>query len=75
MAFSIVPFCQRAVRIAEEGLNAELVDQEEMLSELGAVVEGDGEAHLRIDRLEPGQQALGSWERGLAGLLGRHQRA
>src|SRR6266436_3341014 len=69
MAFSMVPFCQ-AVGIAEEGLDAEPVDQDEVLSELGAVVEGDGLAQLRIDRGETSQQALGRREGGFARLLG-----
>jgi len=59
------------VGIAEEGLEAQPVDQHEVLSELGAVVEGDGLAQLRIDRLKPGHQALGRRECGFARLPGR----
>jgi hypothetical protein len=42
MAFSIPPFCQGFVGVAEEGRNAEAPGELVMLRELGTVIEGDG---------------------------------
>src|SRR5690242_17586876 len=65
----------RAMCVAEEGFDAELVDQQLVASELGAVVEGDGVAHSRVEGFEPGDQPLGSREGSLSGLLGGQQGA
>ncbi len=68
IVFSTAPFCQWAVGIAEEGSDCELVVEEVVLGELGAVVEGDGFAQAGLERSEPGEELVCGVLRGLAGL-------
>ena len=56
------------VGVAEEGADCELVVEEVVLGELGAVVEGDGFAQAAAKRPEPVEELLGSGLRCLAGL-------
>lgn len=55
------------VRIAEEGRQAQLLSELVMSSELGAVVEGEGEAQGGRQRGEPVQEVF---DDGLSGLVG-----
>jgi len=57
-----------AVGVAEEGSDCELVVEEVVLGELGAVVEGDGFAQAGLERSEPGEELVCGVLRGLAGL-------
>jgi hypothetical protein len=59
------------VRIAEEGRQAELLSELVMSSELGAVVEGEGEAQGRGQRGEPVQEVFDHGLGGLVGLAGK----
>ncbi len=65
MAFSMPPFCQGGVGVAEEGGNAEVMELV-MARELGAVVEGNGAAPLRRQGSEDGGQGMGDGVGGFA---------
>jgi len=64
-----------AMGVAEEGPDAELVGEDVMLSELGAVVEGDGLAQPPIESLEPGNELISGGMGSFARLLGKQQEA
>ena len=63
------------VGVAEESGQAELLVEEVVGSELGAVVESEGEAQGRGQRGEPVQEVLNDGLGGLAGLTGEAEEA
>ena len=68
MVFSTEPFCQGLWGSQKKVRNCELVVEEVVLGELGAVVEGDGFAQAGLERSEPGEELVCGVLRGLAGL-------
>jgi hypothetical protein len=62
------------VRVAEESTDGELLGEDVMLGELGAIVEGDGLAQAPVEGLEPGEELIGRRLSGFAGLLGQQEK-
>ena len=60
-------FLPGTVGIAEEGPDCELVGEDEVLSELGAIVQGDGFAQPAIERPKPGRELADSRLEALLG--------